>query len=72
MIETYGLNLQTFETAWRKYLRGRYSWIVAIEALLTIPGIFTVLFLAAYLRKRYRAKRRMEAWEEEERFRIVR
>ncbi|MCK4548175.1 MAG: hypothetical protein KAW17_12130 [Candidatus Eisenbacteria sp.] len=67
MIEIYGLNLQQFEMAWRVYLKDRYSWVVVLQVLLTIPGIFTVLFLAAYLRKRYRAKKKMEAWEEEER-----
>lgn len=65
LIETYGWNLQEFESVWRRYLRERYMW-ATLPTYLSIPGIFTLLFLAAYLRKRYRARRKIAAWQEED------
>jgi len=65
LIEVYGWNLVTFEGAWREYLRGRYRWAV-LPGIFTIPGIFTLLFLLAYLRKRHRARQKLAAWRDEE------
>jgi hypothetical protein len=66
LIEVYGWNLARFDSAWRKSLRTRYPWAVLPAALLSIPGIFTLLFLAAYLRKRWKARRKMAQWQEED------
>jgi len=66
LIEVYGWNLARFDDEWRKHLRGRYPWAVLPGVLLSIPGIFTLLFLAAYLRKRRKARRRLAQWEEED------
>jgi hypothetical protein len=66
LIETYGWNLVTFEGAWKDYLGDRYPWAVIPGLLFSIPGVFVLLFLAAYLRKRIRAARRLSAWKEEE------
>lgn len=67
LIEMYGWNLSEFEHEWRSYLRRRYPWAVLPALLLTVPGVFTLLFLIAYLRKRRRAKQKIAAWREEDR-----
>ena len=66
LLETYGWNLRTFEEAWKKNLADRYPWAVIPGMIFSIPGIFVLLFLAAYLRKRLRARRTLARWEEEE------
>lgn len=68
---TYGQSVGELEQQWIDGLKVRYNWIPLISSGSALWGFATVLFLIGYWRvKRDRAKR-MKAWEEEERARLI-
>ncbi|HEX5727612.1 MAG TPA: hypothetical protein VFX98_19225, partial [Longimicrobiaceae bacterium] len=64
---TYGLTLGQVEDAWRKDVRRRYGWLLALSNVAAVWVVATVLVLAAWVPRRRRNRRRMDAMRAEER-----
>jgi len=60
------ISIYELEKGWRRHLKRRYSWVPIITSSLTLWGIFSLVLIAGYLRKRRTAKEKMELWEKEE------
>ncbi|MFQ6091326.1 MAG: peptidase MA family metallohydrolase [bacterium] len=61
-----GLHYGEFEAHWFKYVRSKYGWISLFTNSFYLWVGISVLFLLAFLAKRYRTKRTMERWETED------
>jgi len=63
-----GVTLGQDERAWSISLQGRMRWIAVLTSTFTLWTAITLLVVLAYLWKRRRDRRLMEAWEEDEPF----
>jgi hypothetical protein len=62
-----GLKKEAFRRKWERFVRLRFSWLPIITGAGGFWFLVSLLFIFAYLRKRKRARRILEAWDEEER-----
>jgi hypothetical protein len=61
-----GLKKEVFEQRWKRFVRLRFSWLPIISGAGGLWFLISLLFILAYLRKKKRARRTLEAWHEEE------
>jgi len=61
-----GLGLREMDRRWKKELKRRYSWIPIVTSFFSLWFLASLLFLLGYWRKRKKAKKTLEEWEEEE------
>ena len=64
---TFGLTLGQFEEEWRRDVRRRYGWLLALSNAAVIWLIAAVLALLMWIPRRRRNRRRMDAMRAEER-----
>jgi hypothetical protein len=60
-----GLKMDAFERRWKRFVRLRFSWLPIISGA-GLWFLISLLFIAAYLRKKRRARRILEVWRKEE------
>jgi hypothetical protein len=65
--ETLGEDFHTLEERWHKYLRRRYTWIPLLTSTGTLWFLASLVFLAAYIRKKFTARAKASQWSEDER-----
>lgn len=63
-----GIPLAVDEAAWFSLIHGKLRWAVILGSSFTLWMAITALVLLAYLRKKRRARLKMEAWQEDEPF----
>ncbi len=56
------------EKEWKRHLQRRYTWIPLLGSTGTLWFLTTVVFLAAYLRKRVSNRKKLKQWSEEDTF----
>lgn len=61
-----GENFHTLEEDWTRHLRRRYTWIPLLTSTGSLWFIASLVFLAAYLRKKVTARAKVKEWSEEE------
>jgi hypothetical protein len=62
---SYGESLERLEEHWREELSGRFSWWALVTPITLFGGLGAPLVVAAYVRRRLQARRRMREWEAE-------
>jgi hypothetical protein len=67
MRATFGITLGQFETEWSRDVKRRYGWLLALSNVALVWFIATVLVLAAWIPRRRRNRRKLEAMDAEER-----
>jgi hypothetical protein len=60
-----GVELIILERDWQRALREKHSWIPVITSLTALWGLITIIFLGAYLCKKWRVREIEKTWEEE-------
>jgi hypothetical protein len=66
LTQTIGLNHQQFSDEFRGYLKKKYSWISFFGESLFLWLLLAFLIIVFYLMKRFRTKKIIKSWEEEE------
>ena len=61
-----GLKMNQFDKQWERFVRLRFSWIPIGASAGTLWFVMAILFLTAYIRKRRRTRKTLEAWDREE------
>lgn len=61
-----GEDFHTLEASWKKHLKRRYTWVPLLASTGTLWFLATLIFLAAYLRKKLTARAKAARWSEEE------
>ena len=61
-----GMKMSQFDKQWERFIRLRFSWIPIGASTGTLWFGAAILFLTAYIRKRRRARKILEAWDKEE------
>jgi len=64
-MDTIGLRYREFEMLWSRHVARRYGWVSFLTDSYYLWIGISVLFILAFLIKKYRAKRTMERWETE-------
>lgn len=64
--EETGLPMTYFEYHWQEHLTSKYRWITMMGSDTTIWIFFTLLVIVGYLLIRWRNRKKMQAWQEEE------
>lgn len=64
--EIAGVSQFYFEWHWRKQVKGNYNWLTVLSSDTVFWLIFPALALLAYLAVRWRNRRKMQQWEQEE------
>jgi len=64
--QAFGIDFFSLEKAWRKHLKKRYSWVPLLGSTGMLWFLASVVFLAAYLRKKMTARAKLARWSEEE------
>ena len=62
----YRIAWDNMEGMWLDYLTLRFSWIPLITSTSTIWFIAALIFLAGYVRKKRKSRRKLQEWEREE------
>jgi hypothetical protein len=61
-----GQDFLALEEEWHKHLRTRYTWIPLLTSTGSLWFLASLVFLAAYVRKKFTARAKVEEWSEEE------
>jgi hypothetical protein len=61
-----GEDFHTLEQMWLKHLRRRYTWIPLLTSTGTLWFLASLVFLAAYIRKKVTARAKAAQWSEDE------
>lgn len=61
---TFGITFQEVEDAWRRHLKRRYHTLSVLGSLSLVWAAASLLLLAAYARKRIRARNIVRDWQE--------
>ena len=64
--EILGEDFHTFEERWHKHLRRRYTWIPLMTSTGTLWFLASLVFLAAYIRKKVTTRAKAAQWSEDE------
>jgi|GEM_PF-1678517 len=64
--EETGLPMTYFEYHWQEHLTSKYRWITMMGSDTTLWIFFTLLVIVGYLLLRWRNRKKMQAWQEEE------
>jgi hypothetical protein len=64
--EVAGVSQFYFEWHWKKYVKTQYNWLTMLSSDIFIWILFPVLAILAYIVIRWRNKRKMRQWEEDE------
>jgi hypothetical protein len=63
---TYQMDWPEIEKLWLKYTALHFSWIPLITSTSTMWFLAALLFIAGYIRKKYKARQILRAWQQEE------
>lgn len=66
MTDVIGLRYAEFEAQWYKHVTKKYGWISLFTESYYLWIGMSLLFILAFLAKRYRTRRTMERWESED------
>jgi hypothetical protein len=61
-----GEDFHALEENWHKHLRTRYTWIPLLTSTGTLWFLASLVFLAAYVRKKLTARAKVQEWSKEE------
>ncbi len=61
-----GEDFRSLEEDWQRHLRIRYTWLPLLTSTGSLWFLASLLFLAAYARKRFRARAKAKEWAQEE------
>lgn len=61
-----GDDFHALEENWHKHLRTRYTWIPLLTSTGSLWFLASLVFLAAYVRKKFAARAKVEEWSREE------
>jgi len=64
--EILGEDFHTLEEKWHKHLRRRYTWIPLLTSTGTLWFLASLVFLAAYIRKKFTTRAKAAQWPEDE------
>jgi len=64
--EILGEDFHTFEKRWQKHLRRRHTWIPLLTSTGTLWFLASLVFLAAYVRKKLTTRAKAAQWSEDE------
>jgi len=64
--KTYDIGWHQMEELWLDYLKLRFSWIPIITSTSTLWFVTSLIFIFGYIRKKQKARQKMEKWEVEE------
>jgi hypothetical protein len=63
---TLGEDFHALEEKWHKHLRTRYTWIPLLTSTGSLWFLASLVFLAAYVRKKFTARAKVEEWSRED------
>ena len=61
-----GEDFRTLEENWYRHLRTRYTWIPLLTSTGSLWFLASLVFLAAYVRKKFTARAKVQEWSKEE------
>jgi hypothetical protein len=61
-----GEDFHTLEQNWHRHLRRRYTWVPLLTSTGTLWFLASLVFLAAYVRKKLGARAKVAEWSREE------
>ena len=61
-----GEDFHTLEAGWKKHLKRRYTWVPLLASTGTLWFLASLIFLAAYVRKKLTARAKAARWSEDE------
>lgn len=64
--EAYGVDFAQLEREWRRHLQRRYTWVPLLASTGTLWFLASLVFLGAYIRKRFEARAKLAAWSRED------
>ncbi len=64
--ETLGEDFLALEESWRKHLQRRYTWVPVLTSTGFLWFLASLVFLAAYVRKKLTARATVQEWSKEE------
>ena len=62
----FGEDFHALEEKWLKHLRTRYTWIPLLTSTGSLWFLASLVFLAAYVRKKFTSRAKVEEWSKEE------